>query len=48
MCVEDWQGYGPKDHPIFERMVAASNSLEDWQTFKNSVCFSAFYFLDDI
>ncbi|OCK78442.1 hypothetical protein K432DRAFT_444613 [Lepidopterella palustris CBS 459.81] len=22
-CVEDWQGLGPRDHPIYERMVEA-------------------------
>lgn len=37
-CVEDWQGFGPKDHPIYERMVEASCSIEDWRAFKDTVC----------
>jgi hypothetical protein len=48
MCVEDWQGYGPKDHLIFESMVAASSSLESWQKFKDNVCFLSFCSLDYI
>jgi len=37
-CVEDWQGFGPRDHPIYERMVEASRSIEKWRAFKEPVC----------
>lgn len=37
LCIEDWQGYGPKDHEIYQEMVKASTSMEAWESFK-SVC----------
>jgi hypothetical protein len=39
-CVEDWRGIGPKDHPIYDRMVEASSSIEDWRVFMDNVCAS--------
>jgi hypothetical protein len=32
-CVEDWQGLGSKEHDIYNRMVKASTSKDDWQKF---------------
>ncbi|KAF2175210.1 hypothetical protein K469DRAFT_78028 [Zopfia rhizophila CBS 207.26] len=37
-CVEDWRGLGPRDHPIYNRMVEASTSKDVWREFKASVC----------
>lgn len=37
-CVEDWYGVGPPEHPIYERMVKASTSEDNWQEFKVLVC----------
>ena len=36
-CVEGWQGFGPQDHPIYERMVEASSSIDKWRVFKYDV-----------
>lgn len=36
-CIEDWRGYGPKDHHIYKRMVEASASIEAWRKFKDTV-----------
>jgi len=36
-CVEDWRGYGPRDHPIYTQMVNASTSQDVWQEFKAAV-----------
>ncbi|KAF2741502.1 hypothetical protein EJ04DRAFT_5288 [Polyplosphaeria fusca] len=36
-CAEDWRGFGPKDHPIFEAMAKASTSTKTWRNFKNDV-----------
>jgi hypothetical protein len=36
-CVEDWRGYGPRDHPIYTQMVNASTSRDVWQEFKAAV-----------
>jgi hypothetical protein len=33
-CVEDWQGFGPQDHPIYDRMVEASGSIDKWRKFR--------------
>ncbi|KAF2174570.1 hypothetical protein K469DRAFT_687395 [Zopfia rhizophila CBS 207.26] len=33
-CVEDWYGLGPRDHPIYDRMVEASTSKDVWREFK--------------
>lgn len=30
-CSEDWQGYGPREHRIYEQMVTASRSPEQWK-----------------
>jgi hypothetical protein len=43
-CVEDWQGIGLKDHPIYERMVEASSSIDNWRVFKDNVCASLLSF----
>ena len=36
-CSEDWSGIGPAEHPILDRMVKASASVESWRNFKASV-----------
>ena len=39
-CFEDWDGIGYRKHPIYERMLGASVSMDAWRAFRHSVCSS--------
>lgn len=37
ICYEGWRGHGPKDRPIYGKMVQAGRSVKAWRAFKDSM-----------